>query len=233
MGTSQSRKRLIGGANLIEAAERRDIDLVRRLVRRLIAEGADVNAQDNSGNIALIEAAGEGYVDVVRLLLAAGANVNAQDRWGATALMDAASGGHAEAIRQLLAAGANVNARNRHGTTALMAAADNGHAKVVRLLLAAGADVNAQNRSMGAPALIYAARDGHAKVVRLLLAAGANVNAQDRWGETALMLAERTGKTGVVRAINSFLANRIGLNELDRGIPFMDRLVYYHILGFL
>ena len=130
MGTSQSRKRLIGGTALTEAASSRDIDLVGRL----IAEGADVNAQDNYGWTALMYAAGEGYADLVRLLLAARANVNAQTNNDWTALMDAAREGHAEIVRLLLAAGADVNAQNNDGTTALMMAERRGHTDVVRAI---------------------------------------------------------------------------------------------------
>ena len=88
MGTSQSRNRLIGGTALVEAAEHGDIDLVRRL----IAEGADVNDTMDMWDDALIiippatalmVAAANGHTAIVELLLAApGIDVNAKNRTG-------------------------------------------------------------------------------------------------------------------------------------------------------
>src|SRR5690554_7166364 len=50
--------------------------LFRSIVRLLLAAGADVNSEDNSGYTPVIHAAENGHLSVVRALLAAGANVN-------------------------------------------------------------------------------------------------------------------------------------------------------------
>ena len=65
MGTSQSRNRLIGGANLIWAAGRGDIDLVRQL---LAAPGIDVNVRDEDDKTALDWAAESNDAVIVDLL---------------------------------------------------------------------------------------------------------------------------------------------------------------------
>lgn len=72
-------------------------------VRRLIGEGADVNAFGKGRQTALIAAAGPGHRDVVRALLEAGADANLRDAKGNTAAEAAADRGHdriAETIRK-------------------------------------------------------------------------------------------------------------------------------------
>ena len=229
MGTSQSRNRLIGGTDLNYAigaarlASADDVDIVRRL---LAAPGIDINAKDKDGNTALIVAVKRVHTAIVDLLLAApGIDID-------------------------------VNAEGSQPVdwTALTWAASEGNTAVVDLLLAAGADVDAKTNN-GATALIWAAVGGHAAMVRQLLAAGADVDAKTNNGDTALMLAEVLHEEDgweehfdVVRAIERFLTeqamnrwiprhrsrqrDRLGLSELYRGRPFMDRLVYY-TQGFL
>ena len=65
-------------------------------VKQLIAKGADVNARNRSGDIALIRAAEDGYTEICKLLISKGANVNAYDYYGFTALIQAAANGHKE-----------------------------------------------------------------------------------------------------------------------------------------
>ncbi len=68
-------------------------------VRRLLEAGADVNATDELGWTALLEAAEMGHKPIMQMLLAAGADVNVADaRHGGTALMTAARGGGAPQV---------------------------------------------------------------------------------------------------------------------------------------
>ena len=60
------------------------------VVRFLLANGADLHAQDDDGYTALIYAAWEGDVEVVRFLLDNGANLHTSTGYGYTALMYAA-----------------------------------------------------------------------------------------------------------------------------------------------
>ena len=89
-------------------------------VQRLIAAGANVNAQGEHGFTALIWAAQNGYMDVVRALLAAeGIEVNVQEgHTGSTALMFAALRGHYNTVQALLDAGADPIITNNLGQTA-------------------------------------------------------------------------------------------------------------------
>jgi uncharacterized protein len=68
------------------------------VVRRLLAGGADVNAQDRDGDTALMFAAFRGHAAVVRLLLEHGADLDAKARNGWTAKRAAQSGPHPQVV---------------------------------------------------------------------------------------------------------------------------------------
>jgi hypothetical protein len=88
-------------------------------VQGLLARGADVNAKDDHGRTALMEASWNGQLAVVQTLLAKGADVSAKDGWGETALMKASWNGQPEVVQALLAKGADVHAQDNSGQTAL------------------------------------------------------------------------------------------------------------------
>src|SRR5690606_16834660 len=101
----------------------------RGAVLGLIANGADVNVPEASGNetAALHWAAYQQDAELVRALLDAGAEPSVRNLFGATPLMEAAAVGHTEIIRLLLEAGADVEASNYEEQTALMAVARTGN----------------------------------------------------------------------------------------------------------
>ena len=73
------------------------------VARILIEEGADVNAQSNSGETALWAASRYGqHPDIVKLLIEEGADVNAQNDLGYTALIYASTIGHKEIAKFLI-----------------------------------------------------------------------------------------------------------------------------------
>lgn len=74
--------------------------------RRLIEAGADVNANNNFGNTALLIAAMENAVDISRLLIESGADVNAKNEDGSTALMYALKNKATDVAALLEASGA-------------------------------------------------------------------------------------------------------------------------------
>ena len=176
-------------------------------VRKLIAEGADVNTPncirhtplddavargnreivlellaagaDTNNGAPLLSAVGYNQRDMVKLLLERGAKVDQQEEDGilGTPLIFAAIEGNADIARDLLAAEANVNSRNSNGATALMEAVEEKHTALVPLLLQAGADVNAAD-NFGVTALWHAASQGNLATAKLLIDAGADVNAR-------------------------------------------------------
>ncbi|MGI9548613.1 MAG: ankyrin repeat domain-containing protein [Bdellovibrionales bacterium] len=181
---------------LIRAAKKGNVSEVKKL----LAEGADVNARDSDGRTALLatmlsvaKGTPEEQLQIINILLAAGADVNVRGNdFGKTALMRSVDpwslgSGNTRIINVLIVAGADLNARSNWGKTALMYAASN-YLKAVNVLIAAGADVNAKDND-GKTALMYAAgswANGNIRIVNALLAAGADVNAKDNKGRTYL-----------------------------------------------
>jgi len=179
-----------------------EMNIKRLLIQ--IANGADVNLQEENGMTALMFAVRAGDVSVVKLLLDAGADVNLHNRDNMTALRYAVNKGDVSVVKLLLDAGADVNLQDRHVKTALMYAVRAGDVSVVKLLLDAGADVNLQNNLLGETgmtALLSAVNEGAVPVVKFLLDAGADVNLQDGYGRTALMFAVNKGAVSVVNLL--------------------------------
>ncbi len=170
------------------APERGDLD--RRLIeaafandvagaRRLIAQGADVNAKDVTQQSAYLIATSEVGDDprLLELTLASGARVNDKDSYNGTGLIRAAERGFPRIVRRLLEAGIDRDHVNRLGWTALHEAivlGDGGpdHVATVRALVRGGVDVNVPDGD-GVPALAHAAERGFAPIARILRAAGA------------------------------------------------------------
>jgi hypothetical protein len=150
---------------------------VSEVVRNILREAIDANAQGGRYGNALQAASQKGHEKVVQMLLNGGANVNAQGGEFANALQAASYKGHGKVVQMLVDARANVNAQGGEYGNALQAASYKGHGTVVRMLLDAGANVNAEGGEYGT-ALQAASQMGHEKVVQMLLDIKANVKTQ-------------------------------------------------------
>ncbi len=186
--------------NIWEAARNGQVDILKKL----IADGIDVNTKSSQGNTALIIATDNSNstsnIKTVKFLLESGANVNIHNNNGSTALALATSHSNTtsnlETVRILLDSGADINFRSGKGNTALIIGTDNSNTtsnfETVKLLLERKANVNIQNNN-GNTALIFASSHSNStsslETVKLLLDAGADINVQNNNGDTALTLA--------------------------------------------
>jgi ankyrin repeat protein len=153
------------GAALFDAAFAGNADRVRKL----LAEGAEVNWRNAGGWTPLMIAAAERHLEAVVVLLEAKADPNQRNAYGRTALMFAARYGQLAIVERLLAAGAdpNVVPTDATGWTALVSAAVEGQAAVLRTLLDKGADPAIRTRD-GRTALDMARAGGHREAAQVL-----------------------------------------------------------------
>src|SRR5690242_4853404 len=92
-----------------------------KAVKRLLAQGASVDARTTIGWTPLMWAAGCGHADVCRLLIENNAVVDAIDIYdGSASLHRAAMNGHADVCRLLIESNALVEAKNKRGFTPLI-----------------------------------------------------------------------------------------------------------------
>jgi uncharacterized protein len=159
---------------LVAAAYENDV----AAARRLIEEGADVNAKDETQQSAYLIATSEVGDDprLLELTLDNGAEVDDKDSYNGTGLIRAAERGHPRIVRRLLQAGIDRDHVNRLGWTALHEAivlGDGGprHVATVRALVKGGVDVNVPDGD-GVRPLAHAEKRGYRAIAELLRAAG-------------------------------------------------------------
>ncbi|CAI8050345.1 Ankyrin repeat domain-containing protein 29 [Geodia barretti] len=181
---------------LHDAAERRDVEMVKRLVSTM---AVDINSRTAlTGETALIIASFKGDVKIVCLLLEAGEDLNITDKNGRTPLFWASSRGHIAVVKILLENGADTSICRKGGASPVYVASLNGHPDVVDLLVQAGADIHLTETEHGDAPLGAAAANGHTETVKTLLKAGATVNYKEKNGMTPVYLASEKGHTDVV-----------------------------------
>lgn len=205
-----------GTTALHYAAHEGDLELARRLIK----EGADVNARNDYGSTPMQEAAERGDAALIDLLLKSKASAESANDEGETALMTVARTGNVEAAKLLIKAGAKVNAVEQwRGQTALMWAAAQGNPDMVRLLLKSGAKpdtvstvrdwarkVTAEPRPQNRPpggftALLLAAREGCAECAKALIEGKADVNLANPENITPLLMATLNARFDVAKVL--------------------------------
>ena len=194
----------IGGLSLLMiAAEAGSL----RIVKDLIARGADQDYQDVDNWTALLCAIKECKSEVAIELIESGCNIRLRDMGGWPALMWASYKGQADVAEVLLKRGSSVNFfDNDNHMTCLCWSAGRGFNLVTELLLRHGAKVDVGDK-YGTTPLIWAARKGHLDIVRMLLKHGANVDAIGMFGWSALVVATRGNYNHVVDIILSYKPN--------------------------
>ena len=174
-----------------------------QIVGALLNSGAPINAQDQEGTTALMSALESR--EVAKLLLTRGADVTLRTKDGATALLYAAGRNVPWLIKPLIERGADVNARNGRGQTPLMWATGAidwmDKPEVMHALIDSGADVNLADRN-GNSALMFAALQGLTNSASILLQAHAQTAIRNKDGQTALDIAKKASREGVVKLLS-------------------------------
>ncbi|KAL8800854.1 MAG: hypothetical protein Q9182_004874 [Xanthomendoza sp. 2 TL-2023] len=202
-------------------------------VKKLLDQGAEVDAPDFHGWTPLHIACNVGHVEVVQLLLDVGAAIDFRGEYYKTALWLAAKDGRDTIARLLLSQGTNVDA-DFHGITPLHIACEQGHVEVVQSLLDFNADTNIRGDNDGRNALHLAARSSVPAIVRLVLNQGVEVNARSSDKMTPLHIACLQENVEIVQSLLDFnadinLHNNKGENPLHfaarSGVPAIVRLL--------
>ena len=170
-----------------------------KIVKDLVAAGADINAFDKNGNTPLHVMIMAGAVPAVQLLLQAGANVTLKNSYkGDTPLHIAVTPifRHATIVQLLVKSGAQVNELNNFGETALHLASKNKigpiDRNIVKILIDHGADINVLNCAGQKAAdqkddpLHDAASNGDTKEIEKILKNKHDINACNIYGRTPL-----------------------------------------------
>jgi len=125
--------------NIIELTRKNDIEGVKKF----IADGGDLNIQDEYGNTALFYVSGWwASLKIAKLLIDNGADLNIQNQMNETALMYASDNNEWEMTKLLIDNKAKLDIQDDQERTALMFASKNNNFKSVELLVEAGAKLD-------------------------------------------------------------------------------------------
>lgn len=143
-------------------------------IKQLLADGVDIDAQDENGRTPLHIASYLGQLKAVKLLVKKGANVNARDNGGWTPLHSSIPKGFIKVSKYLIGKGADINAREtkHNGLTPMHMAVIFTSGDLIKMLIDEDARINEKD-DKGKTPLYYAQRNGHLKTADMLKIYGA------------------------------------------------------------
>jgi ankyrin repeat protein len=201
-------------------------------VKKAIANGANVNARDNSGtalnHATAVMHSNDGHHEVVRFLISIGADVNTKGTWGKTPLYNAVYWFRMEIFEMLLANGADVKVIVYDGLayeSILDRANNNNLPELADLIRKHGGKTLNELSKIAESSILAAAQTGHIEWVKKHLAAGRNLNAKDEGGRHSIHLATKEGHDEIVKL---FLQNGVHVNTRDKdGTTPLDWAIKY------
>jgi ankyrin repeat protein len=185
------------GRALIAAASRGQI----KMVKDLLAHGADVNGANEAGETALHAAASAKHLQIVAILLERGANKDLLSLAHGTALHMACRGSSNSIALLLISQGASTNVLDQNKRTALDEASKSGLVHVVEAILARDRSTINNQDADNNTALHHAAISGHSRVVEILIEHKIDVSLGDKFQAQALFRAAGCRHPEVVKVL--------------------------------
>ena len=168
------------------------------IVRILINAKVDVNARNNHGRTALLEAISQEHhptwptgsiQSVIAALLENGADINVQDNWGVTPLFHAVEYELFGIVQYLLGRQARLDFLTRYNESVVYAAARGTDLNILKLLLDCGAHFDTQDEKGLTPLHNAAKTVGQEDFLSMLIHRGACPNVKDFGGRLPLHYA--------------------------------------------
>ncbi len=161
----------------------------------LLQQGANIDAQDHSGDTPLVYALRSQRFELAKLLLEKGASVNLKNEIGGTAMGYIGPLRDIDTLKLMILRGGNIHEQNYiTEDTLLHLICHSGNTQILEYLLSKGAssDINKINYKKETP--IFSCIRGYSKEkvnsIKLLVRNGADLKIKNRDGKTPLALAE-------------------------------------------
>ncbi|XP_033219133.1 putative ankyrin repeat protein RF_0381 [Belonocnema kinseyi] len=200
---------------------------VSNIVKMLLTQGTDVNAQSIRGSpLHIVSEKMFWSAEKAKLLLDFHADINARNLLNQTPIQRACVGGCVEAVKFLLQNGADVQTKCYDFRSTLHYAVLGNNFDIVKLILDRGLDPNAKDMDQRTPIFYAANRNANSSSLaslNLLLEYGADINAADYRGDTALHRSCKFFYLQPAKALlelnaNINVLNKMGLTPLERAI---------------
>lgn len=188
-------------------------------VTSLLDFGVDINSTDAGNKTPLLHAACKGRSSTVAMLLDSGADVDRRDNYGGTPLFWAVCTAQFAVVKLLVEHGAEMSSGEAGGQSPFLRAASGlskpAHADILAYFIRMGADVNEADHN-GLTGLMFAAMGGYEELMRILLAGGVDVHRRSALGETALVMACRSGQDGQAGVVRLLVDHGAELSVRDQ-----------------
>ncbi|KAK3104827.1 hypothetical protein FSP39_011109 [Pinctada imbricata] len=200
--------KVLGLDNVAEAFAQLFVDMLRE------------RAENESSRVTIVQAAGDGNLDVVQEIVKRSPGKIDQTVDGKTALHVSSFQGHNEVVAFLLENKADVNLTDNEGNTSLHHSAFGKEPAIMKLLLGSNADVDAVNKN-GQTSLHVSIGKAVLACVKLLREKRAKCTIKDHTGDTAMHLAIIVGNPDIMKCVlgssrvDFAVANGKGFNVLQ------------------
>jgi ankyrin repeat protein len=204
-------------------------------IERLIAKGAEVNAETYEGATPLIFAISNNKLNAVNKLLSYNPELNNLTLNFETPLLISVKNRSFEITESLLRAGADVDIVDHHGVSSLLHASVNGYLEIVDLLLYYDASIDIKSEE-GITPLHGAIWAGYEDIADILVQNGANMESRDNDGYTPFLLAAYYGDTLIMDilfkyGVDIYATNNSGHNALTLSILTGNQIATQYLLG--